>query len=558
MFINKFNQLIRNKWVWGIFAAIVCFLFVASDLFRGGSGAAAAQAYGTLAGEAVSYEKYDIARLAVRIDHLLATQGYAPELDPAALSRRAWRFVAAEITADKLGLRVSRGELKNHIARLFSDGMSFNQNYYHMFLSERLGCSAGQFEAAFAMMLAVRKVADAHAQANWLSPSLVEAQSHDQTDRFTLRLASVSNEFASAEIEITDDKLQSYYDATKPTYRVPDQVSVRYVSFLASNYADQVPEIDEDDARIRYDDDPSAFAEVVDGVRTNRTFEAALPAIKATLRNEAALKLAAEAADTFAEAFYNDRRDADLEAKLLAPDFFESIAEAQGLSVKTTALFSANTPVVGIESVASHEFSESAFDLDATASYRYYSLPIEGKATVYILAYNESVPAHDPGLEAVRAAVVNAYTEEQRARLFSESVRSKYDAYVAAMEKEGADFEASATEAGFTVGTNMVLTAFDANKALPGNLRDWLAVLPRVDVGGDSSPVYNDKGAAFAHVLDREAGDGTLRENVGRQLADRQRESMAATLADDWLESNYAAMDPVVPNEEIDIEEVEE
>ncbi len=557
MFINKFNQLIRNKWVWGIFAAIVCFLFVASDLFRGGSGAAA-QAYGTLAGEAVPYEKYDIARLAVRIDHLLATGGYAPELEPAALSRRAWRFVAAEITADKLGLRVSRGELKADIARLFSDGMSFNQNYYHMFLSERLGCTPGQFEVALATMLAVRKVADAHAQANWLSPSLVEAQSHDQTDRFTLRLASVSNEFSSAEIEITDEKLQSYYDMSKATYRVPDQVSVRYVFFQASNYADQVPEIDEDDARIRYDDDPSAFAEVVDGVRTNRTFEAALPAIKATLRNEAALKLAAEAADTFAEAFYNDRRDADLEAKLLAPDFFESVAEAQGLSVRTTALFSANAPVVGIESVASREFSESAFDLDDSASYRYYSLPIEGKATVYILAYNESVPAHDPGLEAVRGAVVNAYTEEQRARLFSDSVRAKYDAYVAAMEKEGADFEAAATEAGFTVGTNMVLTAFDANKALPGNLRDWLAVLPRVDVGGDSAPVYNDKGAAFAHVLNREDGDGTLRENVGRQLADRQRESMAATLADDWLETNYAAMDPVVPNEEIDIEEVEE
>lgn len=557
MFINKFNQLIRNKWVWGIFAVIVCFLFVASDLFRG-DGGAAAQAYGTLGGEAIPYEKYDIARLAVRIDHLLSTGGYAPELAPALLSRRAWRFVAAERTAAKLGLRVSRGELKAQIARLFSDGVNFNQNYYHMFLSERLGCTAGQFEAALATMLAVRKVADAHAQANWLSPSLVEAQSHDQTDRFTLRLASISNEFASAEIEITDEKLQSYYDMSKATYRIPDQVSVRYVAFQASNFADQVPEIDEDDARIRYDDDPSAFAEVVDGVRTNRTFEAALPAIKATLRNEAALKLATEAADTFAEAFYNDRRDADLEAKLLAPDFFESVAEAQGLSVRTTALFSANAPVVGIESVASREFSESAFDLGDDASYRYYSLPIAGKATVYILAYNEFVPAHDPGLEAVRAAVVNAYTEEQRARLFADSVRSKYDAYVAAMEKEGADFEAAATEAGFTIGTNMVLTAFDANRALPGNLRDWLAVLPRVDVGGDSSPVFHDQGAAFAHVLNREDGDGTLRENVGHQLADRQRDSMATTLADDWLEANFAAMDPVVPSEEIDMEEVEE
>ena len=555
MFINKFNQLIRNKWVWGIFAGIVCFLFVASDLFRGGRGGDAERAYGTIGGEPVTYEQYDIARLAVRIDHLLASGGYAPELEPVAVSRRAWRFVAAARTAEKLGLRISRGELKSRISRMFSDGVSFNQNYYHMFLSERLGCTAGQFEAALGMVVAVRKIADAHGQANWLSPSLIDVQSRGQTDRFTLRLASVSNEFASAEVEITDEKLQSFYDMNAPTYRVPDQVSVRYVAFLASNYTDKVPEIDEDDARIRYDDDPSAYSTIVDGVRTNQTFEAALPAIKATLRNEAALALAAEAADSFAEAFYNDRRDEAREAELLAPGFFEAIAAEQGLAVRTTGLFSANTPVVGIESVASREFSDSAFDLDSSASYRYYSLPVEGKATVYVLAYNEAVPAHDPGLEAVRGAVTRAYTEDQRARLFSDDVRAKYDAFTDAMEKEGADFEASATAAGFTVGTNMVLSAYDANRVLPGNLRDWLLILPRLDVGEDSSPVFNDKGASFVHVLAREDGDGTLRENVAKQLSDRLREGMESTLSDDWLEANFAAMDPVVPSEELEFDE---
>ena len=557
MFINKFNQLIRNKWVWGIFAGVVCFLFVASDLFRGGRGDAA-QAYGTIGGEPVSYETYDIARLAVRIDHLLSTSGYAPELDQNEVSRRAWRFVAAQIAAERQGLRISRGELKTRIARMFSDGVGFNPNYYHMVLSDRLGCSAGQFEAALRMVLAVRKIAGAHGQANWLSPSLVDVQSHGQTDRFTLRLASVSNEFANAEVEITDEKLQSYYDLNASVYRVPDQVSVRYVSFPAANYFDKVPEIDEDAARIRYDDNPSAYTEVVDGVRTNQTFEAALPAIKATLRNEAALGLAAEAADSFAEAFYNDRRDAAREAELLTPGFFESVAAEQGLAVKTTGLFSAGTPVVGIESAASREFSESAFDLDASASYHYYSLPIEGKATVYVLAFNEAVPAHDPGLEAVKAAVTRAYTDDQRARLFADAVREKYDAFTAAIEKEGADFEACATEAGFTVGTNMVLSAFDANRVLPGNLRDWLSILPRLDVDENSIPVFNDNGAAFVHVLGRADGDATLRENVAQQLSERMRESMAGTLSEDWLEANYAAMNPDVPSLEFELEEAVE
>lgn len=545
MFINKFNQLIRNKWVWGIFAVLVCFLFVAPDLFRGGARETP-NAYGTLAGKPVSYEEFQNAMLAVRVEDFLRTRGMVRDEDWAAQSRRAWRFVAAERKARELGLVSSKAERKQLLAAFFSDGTGFNQAFYATIVRDRLGCTPVQFERALGTYLVVHKVAEAHAQADWLSPSFLDVQSHGQTDRYTLRLVSATNTFAKADVEPSRETLQSHYELNIDTYRVPDRVRARYVAFHAADYADKVGELDEDAARLRYDDDPSRYTDVVDGVRTNLSFEAAQPRIERELRNEAAMRLAAEAADAFAETFYNDRRDARREAELLAPDFFERTAAEQGLAVVTTALFSASSQVVGIESAVSREFADAAFALSADASYHMYSTPIEGKANAYVLAFGEFEPAHEPGLDAVLPAVTRAVVDAERSRMFGDDFRKRFDDYSAKLASDG--FEKAAADAGFEVGTNMVVTAYDA-RLLPGDVREWITILPRLDKEGDSPAVFYGTGAAFAHVLGREEGDATLRQNFRGQYADSMAATIAQSLYESWLEANYQSMDPDVPGD---------
>ena len=553
MFINKFNQLIRNKWVWGIFAGIVCFLFVAPDLFRRG-GEGEERAYGRIDGKPVTFEEFQNALLAARVDELTRSGGMRDVTEYSVLSARAWRFVAAAQKARDLGMVVSKEECKRLIAAMFSDGTGFNQSAYIGFLGERLGCTPLQFEKALATMVLVRKVADAHAHADWLSPSFLDVQSRGQTDKYTLRLVTVSNEFAKASVEPSRETLEAYYEQNKAAYRVPDQVSVRYVAFHDTDYTDKVGDIDEDDIRLRYDDNPDKYTEVVDGVTTNLSFEAAQPRIERELRNEKALHLAVEAADAFAEKFYNDRRDPKLEADLLSPDFFERAATEGGFSVITTALFSANGPVIGIETGASHEFSDTAFGLAPEASYSYYSTPIEGRHYVYVLAYNEFAKAHDPGLDGVLPAVTHAVVEDERNRMFGEDFRKRFDEFTK-KSKEG-DFEQAATDAGFVVSTNMTLTAYDA-RLLPGDPHDWLSILPRLDKDVDSPAVFYNGGAAFVHVLDRAEGDSTLRDNFRERYAESMANSIEGSLADNWLEVNYAAMNPDVPVEKAE-DEVEE
>ncbi len=548
MFINKFNKLIRNKWIWGIFAVLVCFLFVASDLFRGDDGAGRENSFGTLDGEPVTYEQYQNALLAVHIDDVLSNRGRAV-LDDSAARTRAWRFVAALRTAQKMGLLVSPAEVKQHVATAFADQTgAFNPAFYVNFVAEQFHCTPAQYEKGAAAVLLVSKVSSAAALANWTSPPLIDAQSRGQTDRYTLRTASISNSFDQAEVEVTDEKLSAFYELNKARYMVPDKVSVRFVSFPVADFADKVEEPEEDAVRFHYDENPSRYTEVVGGVSTNLSFDAARDKVVAELKAEGAVDLARAAAEEFAEAFFNDSHDAEAEAALVAPEFFEKAAKEHGLAVRKTELFARGDAIPDVDADVRADFTEAAFSLGPDASYDYYSDPVVGKSTVYVLSFGESVPEHEPGLDAVKEDVQKAVIAEERNRLFVEKVSQAYETYAAESEK-GRDFDEVVAETGFTASTNMVMTAFDVRN-LPGNPREWIAALPRLAVGESSTPVFYGTGATFVRVFDREAGDETMRESFKSRLSDGMRMTLGSSLSESWLEANYQSMNPDVPGEE--------
>ena len=60
MVILQFNKLIRNKWVWGVFAIVVSAAFCFDDLFTSRSSGAGTQSdsAGMLGGEEISREEF--------------------------------------------------------------------------------------------------------------------------------------------------------------------------------------------------------------------------------------------------------------------------------------------------------------------------------------------------------------------------------------------------------------------------------------------------------------------------------------------------------------------
>lgn len=571
MFIQKFNKLIRNKWIWGIFAVIVCFLFVASDLFRGEGGSGRGNEFATLDGQTVDYRQYQNAMLAVRIADTLANRGVS-RLTPEEVSARAWRFLAAARTAEKMGLRVSDAELHQNIVDFLQSVRQFFVNeygtfrpeFYSRFLMEQFQCSEQQFESAYAFQILVAKVCKAFSSANWASDPLADAQSHGLTDTYTLRTATVSNTFAEAEVDLSDEKLQAYYNRNKAVYQIPEQVSVRYVAFPVADFADKVEAADEDDLRFRYDSDPSRYTGEVDGVKTNLSFEAAREQLETEYKADQAKVLAQDVADDFAGLFFNETRDRDFGAEVTADGFFEAKAAAQGLTVATTGLFAAGAAVPGIEASARGAFSTAAFELekvdpaalDRASSYDCYSDPVVGKDFVYVLAYQEKVAAHEPEFDSIREKLSTAVAAESRDALFNDSIGKLYENYTKEMDK-GRPFEEVATELGLAVSTNLVMSTLEVRN-LPGNPYQWASILPRIAVGESSQFILYGTGASLVYVLDRQPGDETMRDYYKKGLADKTRTDFAGNLSEDWLEENFKAMPQHLPNqEEADAEEEE-
>lgn len=550
MFIQKFNKLIRNKWIWGIFAVLVCFLFVASDMFQGSSGADP-QAYGTLDGEAVTYETFQSALTAARVEDVLRNRG-AHQNDYAWSANRAWRFVAALKMAKKMNLRVTKEELSQSIRALFSDESGFRPDIYSRVVLDQFHCTTFQFEAALKDYLLVEKTSKAFSLAGWVSEPLARAQSYGLTDTFTLRSASFTNEFTAAPVTLSDEKLKEFYDQNLPFYRVPEKVAVRYVTFKVADYLDKAEADSEEDLQFRYDTDPSRYTAEVDGVKTNLSFEAARAQLESESKAENAKTLAVTAAESFADAFYNDSHDADREAEILAPGFFEAQATAAGVTVVTTQLFSANAPVPGIERELSTSFSDAAFGLSNETSYECRSDAIVGKDAVYILAYQEKVAAHDPAFESIKETIVKDATQQERNRLFSEKLDSLHSSYTAEMQK-GRSFDDVTKELGLTTSTNLTFSPM-AMQDLPGDRRTWMTLLPNISAGKSSQFVAYDGGAALVYVIERARGEETLINNYKGYLSSQMSSTLSERLSDSWLEANFKGMNPVVP----EIDPVEE
>ena len=550
MFINKFNKLIRNKWIWGIFAVCVCFLFAASDLFGRGGGGRAENSAGTLGGEPVSYEELQVAGRAVAIEEFFSRiDPRHPMYRPPRISSegdaavRARMFVAAARAALEEGFRVSEQELLDQIAMFFTppDG-TFSQEYYERGVYDLFRWSTLEFENAYRLYLLVDKVRSVHSLANWVSEPVADAQSASLTDRCTIRTALLTNAFENASIDLTDEALADFYEKEGALYTEPRRVRVRYVRFAIADYAGDVKDPTEDDLRYLYDDGPDRYRGEVDGVMTNLSFEAARPQLEEEYRKKQAVDVAKRAASGFSDNFYVDARHRkESEAALLDPAFFEARAAAAGLTVSTTAYFAASSPVPGIPEALQGAFSKAAFAMDSTDAYHAYGDELlSDDDAFYALAFGDVVDEHIPPYEEVADRVRADYVTRERNALFSRaSDQAMKDFEIRIKDKSLDDV---AAELGLSVSTNLVVTPTTAS--LPGPSGMWLHDLTSLakDSWSPLRPV--PEGAMLLYMVDREEGDDYPRHYTRERIIENERARLAFTLSEDWLKANYAAMKP--------------
>ena len=536
MFIIKFNNMVKNKWIWAAFAIVVAVAFGASDMLSGARRGGGEGSLGTLGGKPLDPSLFQTVGHLVRYRNLMSGSQEAPS------AREQWKLCAALLRARETGLGVSDAEL----ARIIQ-GMGFLHDASGAFSPEtyanvlrQIEFTPTMFQEAVRADVSLNQLRFCVARGPWAPPSVVEDRTLGRTDRFTLQAATLTNAFDAATTEVPEDEARAFYDAHPDLYRLPERRAVQYVAFTAASYQ---AEPAEDEIKAYYEDNESEWeTEGTNGVPRVRTLEEVREEILGILGPARRREMAATDAGDFADLF----APASGFGGEAAPDFAAAAAE-RGYAVVTTALFSADEPPVSADLAGLFAAEVFALEDDPDPALRTTGVVGDEDAPEYFVAQLLEVsPSHVPDYGELAGRVLADAREDKAARAFQDQVTRVQEALLRAVEEGGSFADAAATN-GLAVGTNFVFTYRDAfSREAPVESPGQVAQSMMQLGAGDLSPaaIGVPGGVLFFRVVSREPGDASLAGTFRDSIVYGFESQTAEALWDDWLESNLVAMDP--------------
>lgn len=513
MVILQFNKLIRNKWVWGVFAVIVSAAFCFDDLFttRRNEERAIGDA-GLLGGEKVTVDAFADARQEVlgfgrnRDD---GRSDYEVNLD-------TWKRIAAERIAAADGVVVSDAALANAISRMFGMQGGFSFAQYSAQLAQQFGITPERFEAALRRDMAVNQ--GVHGllvgSAAFVSPMELDLAVADATDRFTVQVARFTQPKEKADaVTVDDDGLKKWYDANTAKLALPERIKIRYIRFNA-NSEDVLAKmtVTEDEMRDMYDSTIEKYTSTdTNGVETVKPFEEVKDGIERELRVLAAV-------DYFTtnlqrRVYANLAEGEDPNASRL-----DKIAAEDGATVVESDWFTLDGNFVEgfmrrAETIApgAKEFKDRVAEIDPAVPDLRYGLAASDNA-VWLFERSALSEAHTPSFEEAKGSIGAQALRDAKAEAFK--------ADVAEIAKGGVE-AILATE---NVSTNITYSLVDLQR---GAFPDQTAVVraaAKLKKGEASELVQTSPGRGFVVVCnDRTPGDAAaainLRDELRSQLA---------------------------------------
>ena len=529
MVIHQFNKLIRNKWVWGVFAVVVSAAFCFDDLFTGkDSGDGPSRGAGTLAGDEVNASEF--ASVAEDVRGLGRNRDW--KRSSAQVNREAWEILAAIAVARANGIEATDSEVRETIRRdrSFAAGGQFSFALYERLLREN-SITPERFEEFLRRRLSVSKAAEAMMEAaSWVSPMEVDRAVADRTDTFTVRVARFTQTKDEADaVKLDDDGLRKWYDANTNSIALPERIRLRAVKFDATR-----PEllarmsVTEDDMRDRYDATVDRYTSTgTNGVETVKKFEEVKDEIEKDLRQIAAVQ--------FYETNLLGRVYSVQAAK--GSSRLDEIAKEDGLSVAMTEWFTLDGHMVEgfmkpVSSIlpGADGLAEAVAELDSSSEDLRYGIVSSGSA-VWLIERAETSPAHTPAFDEAKDAIRPRALRDARADAFKASVE--------AVARQGA----AAVLAGKDVSTNITFAVCDMK---PGDFPDQHAIAGAVlhlSKGEVSEFTRTGPRSALLVVCeDRVAGDAAKATLLSAQVRDEIARLQAGALPEAWRRWNLDRM----------------
>lgn len=550
MVIHHFNRLIKNKWVWGVFAVAISVFFAFDFLFVGRDGGSG-PSVGTLGGKDLDAAFFDAL---VRDARGIGRQSDG-RLSNAEANRLAWRAAAALAVAKEAHLEATDADVREAILRdpSFRDGDAFDNVKYERLLREN-GLTPPMFEAYLRRRLTLQKVQSVVlGSAAWVSPTELSEAVNDYTDAFTVRVASYVDK-AFDKVTLDDKALETYYQANTNAFALPDCVQVKFARFQADAPARLAQfKITDDEMHDHYDATSARFETTgTNGVTTTKTFEEVKPILERELQVIASVE--AYRTNLLARVYPPDEKAAADNAV----DRLAQIAAEDKVKVQTSGRFSLDGRFVkGFMVRASDvvrdcpDFLSTVAELDVDSAITRYGVAA-GTNAVYLV---ERVPfpardadgavttnafekAHVPSFASAKDIIRDDALEDARAKAFKARVE-KARALAAAGLAKGAPADAKLFGA-VSMTTSIVFSV----SAMPHEgLADAMYVAPatmKLAKGqiSDFVPTANKRRGLLVYVEDRKPGDAAQAEMSRAQLRDDLSRGAAMALATTWQDWN--------------------
>lgn len=512
MVIHQFNKLIRNKWVWGVFAVLVSAAFCFDDLFstREREERSAGDA-GLLAGEAVNAKEY----LSIAEEIRGFGQQRNWRMKQHEVNRTAWENYAALKVAEKDGLVATDAEVRAMIRRdpSFQSNGAFSFGLYQSLLRQN-SLTPERFEEYLKRRVTLMRIGQAVlSSATWASPMELDQALADMTDVFTVRVAKFEQDRkAAAAVKVDDAAIRKWYDANTNSLALPERVKIRYVKFDATDAKVLAKmTVTEDELRDRYDVTVDRYTSTdTNGVETVKKFDEVKAEIEKEVRQIAAVQ--------FFETNLNFRAYGVKAAK--GSSRLDEIAKEDGKKVATSDWFSTDGSYSeGFMKRASQicpgaaGFAEAVAELDSESEDLRYGV-VTSERAVWLIEKAGTSPAHLPTFEEAKTAI--------RPRVIDAARADAFKAEVEAVAAKGA----KAVEAVKGCSTNLTFNVSDLRPGMLGVDGERFVAQATMGLkkGEVSKFTLTGRGKAILVVCeDRQPGDAAramvLRSQVKDDLA---------------------------------------
>lgn len=527
MLISKFNRLIRNKFIWGAFAFLVCVSFVGMFTSRGGCGVERQEVKGIarINGRPVEAEEFKQAKFdtILELSMMLGRPISVNSRNEAQIRRQAWERIAAIDEARALGLVTSDDEVIDTLQRdeRFMENGVFSRARYDNFVQGTLrswNIGGARFEKMLREDITLQKMQGLISAATWLSPADVERAISTYADNFRIEYVVLPQDKFADEVQATDADVRTFYEAHSNSFVVPEQVRVRYVTFPAAKYPAGTNDISEELVLSYYENHRPDYLvmstnkaatnapenTLTNSMETVRPLDEVRDSIMDILVRDASAQNALEAARLFCDSMTPDRKGNAL-------TFDQALAKTI-MPATTTAWFDLNERVPDIS--AGSAFNRAAFDLGADPE-ESFSDGVLGTNAAYVINLLERRPARLPDLKELYEEVKPLATRrvrEEALRVKADEIR---DHAISLMASNKTFHQAVSTWA-----LNVVTTAPFSAVTAPDALSD-MAVLGEITLcksGELTYPFELTNGMAIAHIAERIPAEAEARNAAQRQV----------------------------------------